>query len=107
VKVYVNVPNHDGMLVGGLFASGSVVTREARKVLAVPSAAVRHEGDEAFAWVLAGGKLRKQSLRPGLRDEARDLIEVLEGLHEGDQVITGPVDGFTSGRAAHVSGQEG
>jgi hypothetical protein len=44
VKVYVTVPNADARLVGGLFASGHVVTQEARKVLAVPTAAVRHEG---------------------------------------------------------------
>ncbi len=106
VKVYVNVSNHDGMLVGGLFASGSVVTREARKVLAVPSTAVRHEGDASFVWQLSAGQLQKHAVRLGLRDETRDLIEVLDGLHEGDQVITGPVEGFTPGRAARVSGKE-
>jgi RND family efflux transporter MFP subunit len=106
VKVYVNVPNHDGKLVGGLFASGSVVTREARKVLAVPGAAVRHEGDQTFAWVLAGGQLQRKPIKAGLRDDTRDLVEVLDGLHEGDQVVTGPVEGFTPGRAARVSGKE-
>ncbi len=106
VKVYVNVPNHAGRLVGGLFASGNVVTKEARKVLAVPSAAVRHEGETTYVWVLAGGQLRKQAIQVGLRDESRDLVEVLGGLGEGDQVVTGAVDGFTPGRAARVSGKE-
>jgi membrane fusion protein (multidrug efflux system) len=106
VKVYVNVPNHDGRMVGGLFASGNVVTREARKVLAVPTAAIRREGDATFAWVLAQGRLQKKPVKPGLRDESRDLVEVVEGLTEGDQVVTGPVDGFVPGRAARVSGKE-
>lgn len=106
VKVYVNVPNHGARLVGGLFATGSVVTKEARKVLAVPSAALRHDGDATFVWVLTAGKLDKKSVKAGLRDERRDLVEVLSGLAEGDQVITGPVEGFTPGRAARVSGKE-
>lgn len=106
VKVYVNVPNGDGRLVGGLFASGNVVTHEARKVLAVPSAAVRHEGDNHTVWVLAGGKLEPKPVKVGLRDESRDLIEVLDGLAEGDQVVTGPVEGFTPGRPARVTGKE-
>jgi len=107
VKVYVHVPNGDGRLVAGLFASGHVVTREARKVLAVPSAAVRHDGDAAFAWVVVGGKLERRAIRPGLRDEARDRVEVLEGLAEGDSVVTGPTEGFEPGRPARVSGREG
>jgi membrane fusion protein, multidrug efflux system len=103
--VYVNVPNADRRLVGGLFASGNVVTREARHVLAVPTAAIRREGDASMAWVLADGRLAKKTVRTGLRDEARDLVEVLEGLAEGDQVVIGPVDGFTVGRAAQVAGK--
>lgn len=105
VKVYVNVPNHSGRLVGGLFATGSVVTQEARKVLAVPNAALRHDGDEVFVWVLIADKLQRKTVQAGLRDERRDLIEVLSGLTEGDQVITGPVEGFSPGRVAHVSGK--
>ncbi|MCE9600771.1 MAG: efflux RND transporter periplasmic adaptor subunit [Gemmatimonadetes bacterium] len=104
VKVYVNVPNGNGRLVGGLFASGSVVTKEARKVLAVPNAAIRHEGDEAYVWVLANGTLSRKTVRVGLRDEASDRIEVLSGLSEGEQVVTGAADGFTAGRIAKVTG---
>lgn len=105
VKVYVNVPNADRRLVGGLFASGNVVTREAKHVLAVPSAAIRHEGDVNAVWVLANGRLARKPVHAGLRDEARDLVEVLDGLVEGEQVVIGPVDGFTVGRAAQVAGK--
>lgn len=106
VKVYVNVPNGNGRLVGGLFASGSVVTKEARKVLAVPNAAIRHEGDASYVWVVENGALQRKAVRAGLRDETRDLIEVLSGLAEGEQVVTGAIDGFTPGRVAKVTGNE-
>ena len=106
VKVYVTVPNADARLVGGLFASGHVVTQEARKVLAVPTAAVRQEGEETFAWVLAGGRLERKPLKTGMRDDATDRIEVLQGLTEGDSVVTGAAESFAPGRSARVTGKE-
>ena len=106
VKVYVSVPNGDARLVGGLFASGHVVTKEARKVLAVPSAAVRHDGGETFAWVLEAGKLQRKPLETGLRDETSDRVEVLRGLSEGETVVTGSAESFTPGRPARVTGKE-
>ncbi len=105
VKVYVNVPNADRRLVGGLFASGNVVTREAKRVLAVPTAAIRREGDSTTVWTLANGRLARVTVKAGLRDEARDLVEVLDGLAEGAQVVVGPVDGFTDGRPAQLAGK--
>lgn len=106
VKVYVVVPNPESRLVAGLFASGHVLTQEARKVMAVPSAAVRREGDSTFAWVIDGGKLERKAVRTGLRDESRDLIEVLDGLTEGATVVVGPAEGFANGRAVRVTGRE-
>ena len=106
VKVYVTVPNADGRLVGGLFASGHVVTRQAHKVLAVPIAAVRGEGDGTFVWVLAGGRLEQKPVEVGLRDETRDQVEVVKGLTEGETVVTGPAEAFQPGRAARVTGKE-
>jgi membrane fusion protein (multidrug efflux system) len=105
VKVYVNVPNAERRLVGGLFASGNVVTHEAKHVLAVPTAALRREGDVTHVWVLASGRLTLATVRTGLRDEARDLVEIVAGLSEGAQVVVGAVDGFTDGRAAQVAGK--
>ena len=106
VKVYVTVPNVETRLVAGLFASGHVLTQEARRVLAVPSASVRREGDATFAWVIEGGRLAKKPVKTGLRDESRDLVEVLDGLGEGATVVVGPVEGFEQGRAVRVSGRE-
>jgi len=106
VKVYVNVPNPGGRLVGGLFASGNVVTREARQVLAVPTAAVRDAGAGAFAMVVKDGRLERREIRAGVRDEAQDRVEVLSGLAAGDVVVVGPIEGLEPGRAVQVGGKE-
>ena len=106
VKVYVSVPNPSGRLVGGLFASGSVVTREVRRALALPAAAFRRDDDSTHVWVLADGRLTRRTVRAGLRDEARDLVEALSGVAEGERAGTGPVEGFVEGRPARVTGKE-
>lgn len=105
VKIYVNVPNPGGKLVGGLFASGSVVTREARGALAAPAAAIHEEGGATFAMVVKDGKLERREIMAGLRDEAQDRIEILSGLAAGEQVVVGTLEGLTAGRAVQVGGE--
>lgn len=105
VKVYVRVPNGAGKLVGGLFASGQVLTREARSALAVPTEAVR-DGEPAWVFVVEGGKLAKRTVRTGVRDESHDLVEVLEGLKAGETVVTGTLAGLTEGQTVRVSGAD-
>src|SRR5262249_3483965 len=51
VKVYVRVPNADGKLVGGLFASGNVVSQESRESPAAPGGASRDGGGQQFPLV--------------------------------------------------------
>jgi RND family efflux transporter MFP subunit len=106
VKVYVRVPNAGGRLVGGLFASGQVLTRQARSALAVPSAAVREDGGRPWAYVVADGKLARREVRTGVRDESHDLVEVLEGLAAGDTVVTGALAGLGEGQTVRVTGSE-
>jgi multidrug efflux pump subunit AcrA (membrane-fusion protein) len=107
VKVYLTVPNPGGALVGGLFASGTIVTRESRQALAVPSAAVRGEAAQTFILVVRDGRLERRELKTGVRDEARDLIEAVSGVAEGDTAVTGPIEGLTPGQAVQIAGKAG
>ncbi len=106
VKVYVNVPNPDGRIVGDLYASGRIVTEKATGVLAVPQAAVRTENGATFAWVVASGRLARKEAKFGLVDEAHDRVQVLSGLADGEVVVTGPAEGLADGQPVHVSGKE-
>jgi RND family efflux transporter MFP subunit len=108
VRVYVVVPNPGGRLVGGLFASGKLVTEETRGAVAVPSAAVRGgSGAESFVMAVRGGRLERRVVRAGLRDEKQDLVQLLTGVAPGDTVLVGPIEGLEPGQPARVTGQEG
>jgi len=106
VKVYVNVPNHDQRLVGGLFASGDVVTQSAKQVVAVPRAAVHGEAGATWVLVIVDGRIAKRTVRLGVVDESRDLTEVIEGLKPGEVVVTGPPEGLVDGKPVRVAGKE-
>ena len=109
VRVYVSVPNSRGALVGGLFASGRLVTAEADGAVAVPAAAIRGAAggaDSASVLVVEGGKLAKSRVTTGVRDDERDLVQVLSGVAAGDTVVTGPIEGLEPGRLVSIGGRE-
>ncbi len=104
VKVYVTVPNRSHALAGDLFATGRIMLRQAKGVFVIPSSGVKTApGGAQFAWVVAGGKLERRPVTTGLRDEARDLVEVKSGLKDGDVAVVSPIEGLTPGQPVQVS----
>jgi RND family efflux transporter MFP subunit len=108
LQVYVTVANRGGQLVGGLFASGRIVLREARGALALPQSGVRTDPDGgAYVLVIEGGRLARRDVTVGLTDEVAGLVEIAQGLTEGAQVVVGLAEGLVPGQAVDVAGREG
>ncbi len=108
VKVYVKVPNGGGRIVAGLFASGRVVTHEVKNALAVPSAGVRRDAQGAtYVLVVTQGKVERRDVTVGVTDEVQGLVEITNGLAEGDIAIVGPVEGLKVGDLVEIVTREG
>ncbi|NOT34636.1 MAG: efflux RND transporter periplasmic adaptor subunit [Candidatus Eisenbacteria bacterium] len=107
LKIYVRVPNANGKLVGGLYASGAVVTERVERALAVPLAAVRGDGDSLWVMTVANGTLARHAVRTGVRDEAQDRVEIVSGLAAGARVVIGPLGGLIPGARVTLSGVGG
>jgi len=90
VGVTLRLPNADGGLIGGLYASGRVLTGESRTAVTVPAAAVRAAGTESFVWVVKNGRAERRVVTLGDRDDARGLVAVAAGLTAGEQVVAAP-----------------
>jgi len=103
VQVYVRVANGDGRLVGGLFATGAIVTTESREAVAVPASAVHDEGQQRYVYAVARGRIERRIVDTGVRDQARDLAEIRSGLAAGDSVIVGAIEGLTPGQRVSVA----
>lgn len=107
VRVYVDVPNGSGRLMGGLFVSGRVLVREAANAVAVPRTALRYEGDSRtpVVYLIAGGKVVRRVVTVGISDEDAGLVQIATGLQAGDVVVVGPIEGLTDGAPVEVLGQ--
>jgi RND family efflux transporter MFP subunit len=106
VRIYVQVPNPGSRLVGGLFASGRVVTGQEKAMLAVPRAGVRTDAaGRRFVWILVNGKVARRDVEVGLVDEGRDLIGIKSGLSGGETAVVGPVEGLVPGQSIRVQGK--
>ncbi|HKW49483.1 MAG TPA: efflux RND transporter periplasmic adaptor subunit [Gemmatimonadaceae bacterium] len=108
ITVYVDIPNTDGQLKGGTFATGRVVSRTLPGVLTVPTAAIRQsqDGGHPFAYKLDERIVNVAPLEVGVVDERLGKAEVISGLSLGDRVIVGNVGTLGRGMQAIVIGEE-
>lgn len=108
VTVYVQVPNADGAVKGGTFATGRVVSRTVGDALVVPAAAVRQKVDDGstFVYRIAGTTLDVAPVTLGIVDQRNGIAEVVQGLNDGDRVVVGNVGTLGRGMQVIVAGEE-
>jgi RND family efflux transporter MFP subunit len=90
VGVYLRLPNPNGRIVGGVFATGRVLSEVADSVLAVPSGAVRTQDEGTYVWLIEQKHLTRRPVVTGVRDDATGLVEIVSGLSAGDRVLAVP-----------------
>lgn len=90
VGVYLRLPNGGRRIVGGLFASGRVLTGSVDTVLVVPETAIRHEGEKAYVFAVAQDRLVRRDVVTGTSDPATGRIQVISGLTRGERVLVAP-----------------
>jgi membrane fusion protein, multidrug efflux system len=105
VKIYVNIPNRDRSLVGGLFAQGRVAT-DTKRAVAVPVSAIDNRGTSTTVHRLKDGRVTEVPVRLGVRDEAAEMIEVSTGVAEGDTLLLGSAQGVAPGSRVRVLQEE-
>lgn len=108
VRIYVDIPNGAGRLMGGIFVSGRVLLREVEGI-AVPRTAVRYESDARtpVVYTVAGGTVHRREVGIGVVDEEQGLTQITSGVQVGDLVVIGPVEGLSEGVPAEVLGRTG
>jgi RND family efflux transporter MFP subunit len=111
VMVYLQLEGPTSKLRIGAFVQGLLPLQSKGQVLAVPLNAVRDQGGRQAVWVVRQGKLEEQLVRTGIRDDrakapngALGMVQILEGLNEGDAVIATALGTSSSGSAAMKSG---
>ncbi len=102
ILVYVGIPNADGALRGGMFATGRIALAAGVPVPTLPATAVRVEGGQAIVWILEDGKLVKRNVVVGTRDDAAGRVEIKTALPAGAPVLGARFDNLKEGAPAIV-----
>jgi len=90
VGVYLRLPNRERRIVGGLFATGRVLTGQTDSVLSVPLAAVRQDENGEFVYALEQDRLVRREVVAGITDPVSGRREIMSGLRAGERVLSVP-----------------
>ncbi len=102
VRITVTVPNDAGDLVGGLFAQGSAAT-ESREVPGIPTSSIDARGLSPSVRRVRGGVVEMVPVELGLRDDVREMVEIVSGLTPGDTILVMGSTGLPAGTRVVVT----
>jgi cobalt-zinc-cadmium efflux system membrane fusion protein len=87
VPIIFELPNPEGVLKPGMFAKVTLLTGETVSGVAIPESALVDDNGKPTVFVLAGGEsFYKRPVRTGVRSGG--MVQVLEGVKEGERVVS-------------------
>jgi membrane fusion protein (multidrug efflux system) len=99
--VEIDLPNTDGRIRPGFYGRTEIALERREGALALPSAAVRTEGGNAFVYVIGeGDTVRRTAVAIGIQDAG--WVEIESGLTGGERVVAGNVSGLSDGSAVRA-----
>lgn len=103
VPIYVSIENAEGLLRGGMFATGYITVAEKRDAIALPATALREDAEGSFVLVLDNGTLVRKPVTPGAEWD-RGRVREVEGLATGEVVVAAALTTLGAGDAYEVLG---
>ncbi len=103
VPIYISIHNQDGLLRGGMFATGFIVVAEKEDAIAVPVAALQEDAEGDFVLLLDNGVLVRKPVTLGEEWDRGRIVEV-EGLAADDIVVIAQLGGLSAGDSYEVVG---
>lgn len=89
LTVEAEVPNGDGLLKPGQFATVRITQSQPENAVMIPASAVKTEGDVNKVYVIKDGAARERLVQVGLLEG--ETIQVKQGLSEGEMIATNNV----------------
>ncbi|MBX2806970.1 MAG: efflux RND transporter periplasmic adaptor subunit [Hyphomicrobiales bacterium] len=117
IIIRARIDNSEQLLRPGLFARIALIMETKPKALTVPEQAIVPRGENQFVYRVIEGKARQVAVRLGTRRAGQ--VEIVEGLDEGDVVITAghqkigdgadvaPIDPAVDGNSGNTASAKG
>ncbi|MDR1597791.1 MAG: efflux RND transporter periplasmic adaptor subunit [Holosporales bacterium] len=99
IALRASIPNEDGMLKAGLFASVSLIIGIQGETITIDESAIERMGEQEFVWVVERGRARRVPILTGARERGR--VEVIAGLTTKHVVVTSG-RGLSDGRYVRI-----
>lgn len=85
LQVEALVPNNNGILKPGSFAKVILFTAGERDTIVVPVTALLYEAEKVKVFVIEGDRAQEREVRLG--NKYGELMEIVEGVREGEKVV--------------------
>jgi RND family efflux transporter MFP subunit len=95
LTVEAEVPNSDGLLKPGQFATVRITQQQPENAVMVPATAVKANGDTDSVFVIKDGAAHEITVQTGLLENG--LIQIKQGVAEGDVVATDNINNLADG----------
>ena len=102
IMVYIDVPNSDDALKGGMFAKGNITLMRRDSVTAIPITALREERGETVVYAVENDRLARLPVRTGTRNEDQAWVEITQGLRPGARVVKSNLGALNAGVEVRV-----
>jgi len=102
ILVFVQIPNPDAVLRGGMFATGRIRLAAGAPVATLPDTAIRTEAGQNYVWGIDNGKLLRRIVVIGKRDEAAGRTELKTELPSSMLILSTHYDNLKEGLPAVV-----
>ncbi len=100
LQVEIYIPNRDRVLKPGMFSSVEIALLTKPRTLVIPREAILEAGKGMSVFIVEGNKAVRRPVTIGYEQER--LVEVLEGLNEGDRVVVRGQQMIREGAAVRV-----
>jgi RND family efflux transporter MFP subunit len=101
VKVTVEVYDKTMQLKPGMFVEVKIVTGAKENVIVIPRKSITYKQEKAYIFVFDKMQVAQREIQVGVVEE--DQIEVLEGLQEGEMLVTVGVESLKDGMKVRVA----
>ncbi|MFA7252649.1 MAG: efflux RND transporter periplasmic adaptor subunit [Candidatus Paceibacterota bacterium] len=97
--IKIGFDSQDERVKPGMSVSASITTDSKTRVLIVPNSAIKNKGTVNYVEILTNGSTRStpRNITVGISNDT--VTEIIDGLSEGDRVVTKTVTGATAGQA--------
>lgn len=100
VKVTIEVFDETLHLKPGMFVEAKIVIGKKENVLVIPRKAILYKQNKTYVFVMDQNRVSQRDITLGLTEE--DYVEVLDGLEQGEVIVTVGVESLEDGERVEV-----